>query len=131
MTQCSVSKEINFTQAPRETAETAWYVVVDGAIIGRVERKQQPGLNRVKDYRYSGSDYSGKTRMAKLWEGDVDSIGLDNHDRLAVKRYITKPKTDRVSAAQHLLDAYGKARVSLPTATDEGLVASSLLARAA
>lgn len=115
--------QISFKQAPQETAKSAWFVVVDGAIVGRIERRQQAGLNRVKDHRYSGSDSNGRTRRARLWEPSVDCVGLDTPERLAVKRHITKPKTDRLSAASHLIEAYDKAKVALPDRTDEQLAA--------
>jgi hypothetical protein len=115
--------QISFKQAPKETAESASFVVVNGAIVGRVERRQQAGLNRVKDYRYSGSASNGRTRRARLWEPSVDCVGLDTPERLAVKHHITKPKTDRLSAANHLIEAYGKAKVALPGNTGKQLAA--------
>jgi hypothetical protein len=112
--------EITFAKAVPEAAESAWHVLADGVVIGRVERREQSGLNRVKDFRYSGSDYSGRTRRRRVWEASVEGIGRDDYERLAVRRHITKPKVDRESAAQHLVGAYKAAGIDFPQgAADE------------
>ncbi|HEX4483318.1 MAG TPA: hypothetical protein VH081_05980 [Solirubrobacteraceae bacterium] len=110
----------NLKRAPAETAESAWYVVIGDAIIGRIERREQAGLNRVKDFRYSGSGHTGRTRRASLWEATVDGIGLDHGERFAIKRHLTKAKVDRLSAAQQLVEAYDKAGVAIPSGSRVG-----------
>jgi hypothetical protein len=104
----------NLKPAPTESADSARYVVIDETVIGRVECREQAGLNRVKDFRFSGSAYTGRTRRASLWEPTVDGIGLDHAERFAIRRHLTKTKVDPVSAAQHLVEAYGKAGIALP-----------------
>jgi hypothetical protein len=107
--------EISFKQVVvAETAETAWFVLVDDIVVGQVERREQAGLNQVKDFRYSGSGYNGRTRRARLWDASVYCVGLDSHERLRIKRHITRQKTDRMSAAVRLIEAYSKAGVPLP-----------------
>jgi hypothetical protein len=104
----------NLQPAPAESADSARYVVIDGTIVGRIECRKQSGLNRVKDFRYSGSAYTGRTRRASLWEATVDGIGFEHAERFAIRRHLTKTKVDPVSAAQHLVEAYGKAGIALP-----------------
>ena len=77
----------------------------------------------MKDFRYSGSGSTGSARRARLWEASTDNVGLEDLNRRAVKRYLTKPKTDRKAAAKHLIEAYDKAKVALPKSKDEQLAA--------
>jgi hypothetical protein len=86
-------------------------VVVDEMVVGRIERREQVGRNTVKSYLYSGSG-----RHVGLWEGTVSNAALDEYDERAVRSRITRPKTTREAAAEHLLDAYAGARVALPVA---------------
>jgi hypothetical protein len=88
-----------------------WDVFVDGACIGTLRRRGQIGLNRTKSYLYSGSG-----RHVALWEGTVEGVALGEDEREAVERHVTRGKTTRQTAAQHLVDAYQRAGVPLPQA---------------
>lgn len=84
-------------------------LVVDSAIVGRITRREQIGRNVVKSFLYSGSG-----RHVGLWEGNVSNTTLDDYDERAVRSLIKRPKTTRDAAAQHLLEAYARARVAFP-----------------
>ena len=84
-------------------------VLVDVAVVGRVVRREQIGRNLVKSYVHSGSG-----RHVALWEGSVAEVHLDDLHRRAIEGRITRPKTNRRAAAEHLLEAYAAAGVPLP-----------------
>jgi hypothetical protein len=87
-------------------------VVVEGVIVRRIARRDQIGRNTVKSFLFSGTG-----RHVGLWEGSVANAGLDAYDERKVRTHITRPKTSRETAAQHLLAAYEKAGVDLLAGT--------------
>jgi hypothetical protein len=106
---------ITLRTIPANVGESACLVLVDGVPIGRLDRRRQLGRNHVKDFRYSGDDYTGRTRRASLWEASVESAALDDWDARAVTRCITRQKTTR-AAAEHLIAAYREAGIAVPAA---------------
>jgi hypothetical protein len=101
--------ETSFRKAPFDDGESAWDVIVDGAVVGRITRRRQIGRNLVKDPRYSGTG-----RHVDLWEATVAHVGLSEDEARAVQHEITRPKRTRDTAASHILDAYKRAGVELP-----------------
>lgn len=96
-------------------SEAAYNVLVEGIVIGRVERHKELGRNLVKSFVVSGSDYDGKTRRAKLWKAVVDCADLDDYERCAIQRHITRTKTNRHDAAKYLVAGFAAAGVTVPT----------------
>jgi hypothetical protein len=105
---------ISYRRAPADDSESAYHVLVDEAVIGRIDRRRQLGMNAIKDFRLSGSDYTGSTRRASLWEASVEGAGLDEWDARAVTWRVSRAKTNRTAAAEHLIAAYRAAGVQLP-----------------
>lgn len=89
-------------------------MLVEGIIVGRVERHKELGRNLVKSFVVSGSDYDGRTRRAKLWTAIVDYHELDDQGRRLVQHHVTRTKTNRHDAAKHLLAAFDAAGIPLP-----------------
>jgi hypothetical protein len=97
-----------------DDAEAAYNVLVEGIIVGRVERHKELGRNLVKSFVVSGSDYDGRTRRAKLWAAIVDYDAIGDHERRIIQRHVTRTKTNRHDAAKHLLAAFDAAGIPLP-----------------
>lgn len=96
---------------PPSDALAAWNVIVDEAVVGRLEKRAQIGRNLTPSYEHSG------VRHVELWEATVSDAALSPEERAAVEDHITRPKRTRDTAAKHLLDAYVSAGVDLPVAS--------------
>jgi hypothetical protein len=112
--------EITLKRIASDTAEASYRMLVDQVVIGRVERRKELGRNLTRSYVDSGSHYDGRTRRAKLWNGVVDCADLDEHNRRAIQRHVTRPKTNHIAAAQHLVEAFAKAEVAVPVGQSLG-----------
>jgi hypothetical protein len=95
-------------QKPPANALSAWDVIVDGVVVGRIDKRQHIGRNLTCSYEHSG------VRHVELWEATVADTALSDEEKCAVEERITRPKRTRDTAAQHLLDAYAAAEVTLP-----------------
>jgi hypothetical protein len=101
--------DFTFIRTVGVNGESAWEVLVDGAVIGRLDRRDQIGLNLTKSFPHSGPG-----RRVSLWEGTVDNADLTADEAHAVQQRIRRPKTNRLTAAQHICAAYAAAGVDLP-----------------
>jgi hypothetical protein len=98
--------DITFQQ-PRSTDLAL--VIVDGAVVGGLTRRELPGRMSSKSFM--------SLRHVRSWTPivrDVEGLELDDDDRHSIERHITRSKTSRKTAADHLIEAYEKAGVSRP-----------------
>jgi len=93
----------------------SWMVKADRAVIGLLRSTPSALANL-------GKSKTKPTFQAHgfLWEASTDGVGLDEDEVRAIARHITRRKTTRVAAADHLVAAYRLAGVELPSdATDD------------
>jgi hypothetical protein len=105
---------VELERITNDDSEATYNVLVEGIIIGRVERHKELGRNLVKSFVVSGSDYDGRTRRARLWTAVVDYHEIDDQERRLVQHHVTRTKTNRHDAAKHLLAAFDAAGIPLP-----------------
>lgn len=101
---------------PHEHEWTAWFVLYEGAVIGRLSR--YTSLSR----GYSKSQMS--TRHYGAYRISPEGADLDEHDERMLRRELKRDKTSRKTAAAYLLSAYERAGITLPQPPqDQALVA--------
>jgi hypothetical protein len=104
--------EISFSKVAESADDPAYDVLVDGAIIGRAERRWL--LRR----GFSKSVMS--TWHRNMWSVSVADVdGLNDDDRRSLRREMKRDKTSRDAAVRYLIEAYEKAGVPLPEAPPE------------
>lgn len=89
-------------------------VYVEDVLVGAVYRRNMLGRGYSKSFM--------STRHILQWTPivrDVEGLELDEHDRRLIEGHITRSKTTRTHAADHLVDAYVAAGVPFPPASDE------------
>jgi hypothetical protein len=102
---------IKYKREVSKEGRTMWSVLYDDAVIGRVER-----------YRSLGRGFSKSqmcTRHVLVWAGTVANAELSDDDRRAVQQHIRRDKTSREAAVDHIIEAYARSGVQLPTAVDK------------
>lgn len=101
---------IKYKRAVSEDGRTMWSVLCGDAVIGRVER-----------YRSLGRGFSKSqmcTRHVLVWASTVTNAELSDDDRRAVQQHIRRDKTSREAAVDHIIEAYARAGIELPTTVD-------------